>query len=98
MELLIGLITNIVICNIDKFRNTFHRVGEWISKWFDNIRNYNINTKRYKNYDVMELRRKVDQFVSKNCYFLSLLFWNKIVVYYFKGIANVIIHVLREYK
>ena len=45
----------------------------------------------------MELRRYVDQFISKICYLLSPVF-HKIVVCYFKCIVNVIIHVLHEHK
>ena len=45
------------------------------------------------NYDARSINSSPRIVISCLCFFL-----NKIVVYYFKGIVNVIIHVLRKYK
>ena len=46
------------------------------------------------NYDARSINSSPRIVISCLCFF----YLNKIVLYYFKGIVNIIIHVLREYK
>ena len=73
----------------------------WVNEFHNDLTTYviiiitqkDIKTIMLWNYDARSISSSPRIVISCLCIFL-----NKIVVYYFKGIVNVIIHALRKYK